>query len=219
LKNARKLATPVDWDPSDRPAKENYRFLTSAVAPRPIAWVTTVSPAGVVNAAPFSWFNTVCPDPPMVMLCIGSRADGSPKDTWRNIRDTGEFVVNAVPREAAESMVASSAEYGPDESEVAALGLATVPSRAVRPPRLAASPVHLECVLDREVTLGRGGDHHLVLGRIVHVAADDAVLDAKGNVDPAKLTFVARMGGANYSDTSARFQVAWPPRAPDRLRP
>lgn len=209
----------MEWDPSDRPAKENYRFLTSAVAPRPIGWVTTVSPAGVVNAAPFSWFNTVCPDPPMVMLSIGSRADGSPKDTYRNIRDTKEFVVNAVTREAAEPMVATSAEYAPDESEVGALGLATVPARAVRPPRLAASPVHLECVLDRELVLGRGGDHHLVLGRIVHIAADDAVLDAKGNVDPAKATFVARMGGANYTDTSARFQMAWPEKAPDRLRP
>lgn len=209
----------MEWNPETRPAKENYRFLTSAVAPRPIAWVTTMSPAGVVNAAPFSWFNSVCPDPPMVMLSIGSRADGSPKDTYRNIRDTKEFVVNAVTREAADAMVATSADYAPDESEVAALGLATVPSRAVRPPRLAASPVHLECVLDREVVLGRGGDHHLVLGRIVHIAADDGVLDAKGNVDPAKATFVARMGGANYTDTSTRFQMAWPERAPDRLRP
>ena len=208
----------MEWDPADRPSKDNYRFLTTAVAPRPIAWVTTVDAGGLVNAAPFSWFNTVCPDPPMVMVAIGSRDDGSPKDTFRNIRDTREFVVNIVTRQLAEVMVQSSADFAPEVSEVAALDLATVPSRSVRPPRLAASPVHLECRLHDVVTLGRHDDHHLVIGRIVHVAADDAVLDAKGNVDPAKVTFVGRMGGTNYTDTSERFQVAWPAKAADRLR-
>lgn len=214
-------ATPgavVEWDPATRPSKENYRFLTSAVAPRPIAWVTTMDATGLVNAAPFSWFNTVCPDPPMVAIAIGSRADGTPKDTFRNIRDTGEFVVNVVSRPAVPAMVQSSAEYAPDVSEVAELGLGTAPSTAVRPPRLAASPVHLECVLQQVITLGNTGDHHLVLGRIVHIAADDGVLDGKGLVDPEKVIFVGRMGGANYADTSSRFQVPWPAKAPDRLR-
>jgi len=208
----------VEWNPASRASKDNYRFLTSAVAPRPIAWVTTVDSRGLVNAAPFSWFNTVCPDPPMVAIAIGSRADGSPKDTYRNIRDTEEFVVNVVTRQAADVMVQSSAEYAPDVSEVAELALHTTPSVAVRPPRLAASPVHLECVLHEAITLGTHGDHHLVLGRIVHIAADDATLDAKGLVDPEKVVLVGRMGGANYADTSNHFQMPWPKMAPDRLR-
>jgi flavin reductase (DIM6/NTAB) family NADH-FMN oxidoreductase RutF len=206
----------MEWDTAARSAKEMYRFLTTAVAPRPIAWVTTVSPDGLVNAAPFSWFNTVCADPPMVMLAIGARADGSPKDTLRNIEATREFVVNVATRDAVKEMVATAAEYAPDESEVEALGLATSPSAAVRPPRLAASPVHLECVLHDVHRLGR--DQALVLGRVVHVGADDAVLDAKGNVDPEKVTFAARMGGAWYTDTSSRYQVPWPERPPDGLR-
>lgn len=207
----------MEWDPGETLAKENYRFLTGAVAPRPIAWVTTVGARGSVNAAPFSWFNTVCPDPPMLMLSIGSRADGSPKDTWRNIRDTGEFVVNVVPRALAHAMVQSSAEYAPDESEVDALGLATVPAQRVRAPRLLGSPVHLECVLHQAIPLGLKGDHTLVLGRIVHIGADDTVLDGKGHIDPARLALVGRMGGANYVDTSHWFQIPWP-AAPDRLR-
>jgi flavin reductase (DIM6/NTAB) family NADH-FMN oxidoreductase RutF len=202
----------VEWDPAERTGSATYRFLTSAVAPRPIAWVTTVSPAGVVNAAPFSWFNAVCPDPPMVMLAIGSRPDGSPKDTVRNLRETGEFVVNIVPAPLAQVMVQSSAEYPPEVSEVRELGLRTAPSHTVRPPRLADSPVHLECRLHSVTVLGKRDDHTLVLGQVVRMAADDGVLDANGNVDPAKVVLVGRMGGANYVDTSRPFSIPWPGR-------
>ncbi len=212
------LDPAVEWDPATRDAKSNYRFLVSAVVPRPIAWVTTVDSRGVVNAAPFSWFNAVCPDPPMVMLAIGKRPDGSPKDTLRNIRDTKEFVVNAVPRAAAAAMVASSADYPPDRSEVEALHLATSPSRTVRPPRLADSAIHLECRLDRVVPIGRDDNHVLVLGIIVHIASDDAVLDARGNVDPNKAIFVGRLGGSNYTDTSDFFAIPWPKDPGDTLR-
>jgi flavin reductase (DIM6/NTAB) family NADH-FMN oxidoreductase RutF len=198
----------MEWNPRERSAKENYHFLTSAVAPRPIAWVTTVDGAGRVNAAPFSWFNTVCAEPPMVLLAIGSRPDGSPKDTLRNIQERGEFVVNVVTRELAEAMVASAADYAPTESEVLALGLQTGPSSTVAPPRLAGSPVHFECVRHDVITLSAG--NWLVLGRIQHVAASDDVLDARGNVDPTRVNFVGRMGGANYADTASRFTVPWP---------
>jgi len=208
----------VEWDPATRDTKANYRFLVTAVAPRPIAWVTTVDKAGVVNAAPFSWFNAVCPDPPMVMLAIGKRPDGSPKDTLRNIRDVGEFVVNAVPRSAAAAMVASSADYPPGESEVERLSLATRPSKAVRPPRLADSPIHLECRLQEVLTVGRDGNHALVLGTVVHVACDDAVLDERGNVDPSKAQLVGRLGGANYVGTSGFFAIPWPKDPGDAVR-
>lgn len=211
-------ASPMEADPATREPRVNYHFLTSAVMPRPIAWVTTVDPAsGLVNAAPFSWFNAVCADPPMVSLAVSRRSDGSLKDTVRNIRDSGEFVVNVAPKSLLREMVQSSNDYAPDVSEVEALGLATAPSRRVRPPRLAASPVHLECRLDREILLGGSGGTSLLLGQVVHVAADDAVLDARGNVDPAKLVLLARMGGSEYADTAAHFTFRRPD-AGDALR-
>ena len=207
----------MEVDPRTRETRANYHFLTSAIMPRPIAWVTTLDPAtGVLNAAPFSWFQAVCSDPPMVMLAIQRRADGSPKDTVRNIRASGEFVVNVSPRSMAEAMVQSSGEYPPEVSEVEALGLRTAPSRAVKPPRLADSPVHLECRLRQEIPLGNQGGTSLILGEAVHLAADDGVLDARGNVDPSKLVLVARLGGQEYVDTERFFTIRRP--AADGLR-
>ena len=208
----------MELDPATRESRLNYHFLTSAVMPRPIAWVTTLdAETGVVNAAPFSWFQAVCADPPMVMLAIQARADGSPKDTLRNLRASGEFVVNAAPKALVQEMVQSSSDYPPDVSEVDALGLATAPSRTVRPPRLAASPLHFECRLAQAIPLGRTQATTLVLGEVVHIAADDAILDGRGNVDPAKLTLVARMGGSEYCDTAAHFTVKRP-KSGDGLR-
>lgn len=214
--NAAGVRPGVEVDPKTRDVRANYHFLTSAVMPRPIAWVTTVDPdTGVLNAAPFSWFQAVCSDPPMVMLAIQRRADGSPKDTTRNIRASGEFVVNVSPKSLAEAMVRSSGEYPPDVSEVEALGLRTVASKAVTPPRLADSPVHLECRLHREIPLGAKAGTSLILGEVVHIAADDAVLDARQNVDPGKLVLVARLGGQEYVDTERFFTMRRP--APDDL--
>jgi flavin reductase (DIM6/NTAB) family NADH-FMN oxidoreductase RutF len=207
----------VEVDPRSRDARLNYHFLTSAIMPRPIAWVTTVDPVTqVLNAAPFSWFQAVCGDPPMVMLAIQRRADGSPKDTTRNIRASGEFVVNVSPKAMAEAMVQSSGEYPPDVSEVEALALRTSPSKAVAVPRLADSPVHLECRLHQEIPLGTAGGTSLILGEVVHMAADDDVLDARQNVDPAKLVLVARLGGPNYVDTAGFFAMRRP--SGDELR-
>ncbi len=208
----------VEIDPATRDLRSNYQFLTSAVAPRPVAWVTTKDPrTGIVNAAPFSWFQAVCADPPMVSLAILDRAVGVPKDTTRNIRASREFVVNISTRALLDPMVASSADYAPEVSEVEELGLRMAPSRKVAPPRLADSPVHLECRLDRIIELGRGQKVNLVLGEVVHIAADDGVLDVRGNVDPAKVTFLGRMGGQDYVDTSGHFTKVRPPHG-DPLR-
>lgn len=206
----------VELDPRVVGARGLYDILTAAVAPRPIAWITTVDPSGsIVNAAPFSWFNAVCADPPMVMVSVANHADGRPKDTMRNIRATGEFVVNVAPKALLQAMVASSADYAPDASETDALGLRTQASRTVRPRRLTDSPVHLECRLEREIPLGRGAGTNLVLAEVVHIAADDTVLDARGTIDPEKLVLMARMGGAWYCDTSTHINVPRP-RAPER---
>ena len=201
----------MEIDPATRESRANYHFLTSAVMPRPVAWVTTKDPGtGIVNAAPFSWFQAVCADPPMVMLAIIERADGTPKDTVRNIRASKEFVVNVSPKALLHEMVASSGDYPADVSEVDALNLATTPSQKVGPPRLAGSPVHLECRLAQGVPLGRTQRVALILGEVIHMAIDDAVVDARGNLDPEKVTLVARMGGTNYCDTEAHYSVKRP---------
>ncbi|HET6398585.1 MAG TPA: flavin reductase family protein [Candidatus Thermoplasmatota archaeon] len=208
----------MERDASAFDARDAYHLLTAVVAPRPIAWVTTQGPDGVVNAAPFSWYNAVCADPMMVMLAIHDRKDGSPKDTVRNARATGELVVNAVAAADVEAAVATSADYPPEVSEPATLGLPLSPSVRVRPPRLASSPVHLECRLERELTLGRRQDLRLLFCEVLHVGLDDAVLDARGRVDAKRLVLAARLGGAWYADTRAPFEVRRPeaPSPPER---
>ncbi len=173
-----------------------YRLLVGAVVPRPIAWITTVSSSGLVNAAPFSCYTFVCNDPPMLAINIGRR-DEHLKDTARNIRDNGEFVVNIVVEDLLESMHATSAECGPEISEVEALRIAVAPSIAVRPPRIAASPVNLECRLDRVMELGRLRNQ-LVFGSIVHFHVADAVYE-RGRIDSEKLKPVGRLGGRRYA--------------------
>lgn len=202
----------MEWNATEGSLKRNYAFLTSAVAPRPIAWVTTCDAAGRSNAAPFSWYNAVCGDPPMVMIAIRNHEDGGPKDTLRNIRSEREFVVNIATRSAASPLVASSAEYPADVSEIEALRLATTPSHKVQPPRLADSPAHLECVLYSITPLGKAPGVNLVIGEVVHFAAADDALDVQGNLDPSKVEFLARMGGPTYSSTAHH----WPMERPGK---
>jgi flavin reductase (DIM6/NTAB) family NADH-FMN oxidoreductase RutF len=173
-----------------------YRLLVGAVVPRPIAWITTVAPSGLVNAAPFSCYTFVCNDPPMLAINIGKR-EGQSKDTARNIRDSGEFVVNVVTEDLLESMHATSAECGPEISEIEAMKIAVVPSVAVRPPRIAASPINLECRLDNVLELGRHRNE-LVFGRIVHFHIADAVCE-RGRIDSQKVKPVARLAGRRYA--------------------
>jgi flavin reductase (DIM6/NTAB) family NADH-FMN oxidoreductase RutF len=199
---------PVETDASAWSASRMYHFLVSAVAPRPIAWVTTKAD-GVVNAAPFSWYQSVCADPPIVALAIADQ-DGHLKDTARNILITGEFVINAVTAELAQTMVATSATYAPTQSEIEALSIATTPSAVVAPPRIAASPFHLECRLHSQQRLGREHATTLILGEVVHIAVDDAVLDARGNIDITRCPLVARLGGRQYLNASNVYELERP---------
>jgi flavin reductase (DIM6/NTAB) family NADH-FMN oxidoreductase RutF len=180
----------------DLDASAAYRLLVGVVVPRPIAWITTSSRLELVNAAPFSCYTFVCNDPPMLAINIGRR-DGELKDTARNIDETGEFVVNVVSEDLIEAMHATSAEADPALSEVDALGLQLAPSRVVRTPRLARSPVALECRLDRVIELGRFRNG-LVLGRIVHWHISDTLYD-EGKIDSEKLRPVARLAGRKYA--------------------
>lgn len=198
-------------DPVATAIPELYQYLIGVVTPRPIAWVTTVSPAGVVNLAPFSFFNAFGANPPIVVFSPTLRRDGSKKDTLLNIEKLGEFVVHASVASLAEKINQTSAEIPPEESEVTLAGLSTVPSIKVRPPRIAEAPVALECILRQIVTFGNGPvAPNLVVGEVVLMHIDDAVLDGKGGVDPRKLRTVARLGGSFWCHTTDLFELKRP---------
>lgn len=193
----------------DRVSPENrYKLLVSTVVPRPIAWVVTLDLEGRLNAAPFSFFNAVSQDPPIVVIGIGGRGPGHSKDTAVNIRNNPEFVVNLVNAERAEAMNVTAIDWGPEVRELEEAGLATIPSVKVKPPRIAASPVAMECV--KHATVELGTDRSVVFGRILamHVR-DDAVLDAaKCYIDTPKLDLIGRMHGRGwYARTRDRFEM------------
>src|SRR5579862_8989360 len=148
----------------DNTTSENiYKLLVSTVVPRPIAWVTTQDIDGTVNAAPFSFFNAVSGNPPVVAIGIGGRAPGDVKDTGGNIRRTGEFVVNLVSNRLAEQMNITAIDFEKNVNELAEAGLTTAPSSRVKPPRIADSPVSFEC--ERLVIVEVGVDRAVILGR------------------------------------------------------
>lgn len=189
-------------------AKDRYKLLVATIVPRPIAWVVTQSAAGLVNAAPYSFFNGVGGDPPLISISIEGRADGTRKDTAVNIRDSGQFVVCLVSEAMASDMVVTAIDFTPEVSEVAEAGLATTPSVRVTPPRLTRSPVALECELYQTVELPHQRD--LVLGRVLAMHVDDAAVmdEAQCYVDTPALDLVGRMhGGGWYSRTRDRFEV------------
>lgn len=181
-------------DPANASRGDLYRLLISVVVPRPIAFVSTRSAAGVTNLAPFSYFVPLSSQPPLLGIAFSDRP-GDPKDTLRNIRETGEYVVNVVSEPLLERMVRSSGEWPAGTSEFDVTGLTPGPSERVAAPSVAESPVHLECRLEREIALGNSV---FVVGEVVLVRMDDSVLTA-GRPDPAKLAPVGRLGGEQYA--------------------
>ena len=191
--------------------RDAYALLISVILPRPIAWVSTVSADGRGNLAPFSFFQGVTANPPTLLFVAANTREGAKKDTLRNIEATGEFTVNLVPYSLAEAMNATSASLPHGESEFERFGIRAVPAARVRPPRVADSPVSLECVLDRIVTVGEGPlAGNVIFGRILHAHVDDAVLGADGRPDPAKLDLIGRLGGEGYVRTRERFDLRRP---------
>jgi flavin reductase (DIM6/NTAB) family NADH-FMN oxidoreductase RutF len=198
-------------DVSTTPVVEVYRTLVEVVTPRPIAWVTTVDADGRINLAPFSFFNAFGANPPVVVFSPTLRRDGTKKDTLLNVEATGEFVVNAAVAPLAEQVNHSSKELPPGESEVEYVGLHTVPSIKVRPPRLAESPVSLECRVLQVVSIGDGPiAANLVIGEVLALHVADRVLDDKGRVDPRKLQTIARLGGDWYCHSADLFEMKRP---------
>lgn len=179
------------FDPAELGGAATYHLVNAMVVPRPIAWVSTLSEAGVPNIAPHSYFTVASPRPPIV--CFSS---GGEKDTLRNLRHTDDFVINIVSEELAEPMNITAADFPPAESEFAATGLTPAPSERVQSPRLLESPVSFECTVERELEIG-DAPNTLVFGEIVYVHVAEHVL-VDGRIDVSKVRPVGRLSGAGY---------------------
>jgi flavin reductase (DIM6/NTAB) family NADH-FMN oxidoreductase RutF len=209
----------MNTTPSELGEREMYSVLLNAVAPRPIAWVSTISPAGDSNLAPFSFFNVVCADPPLLGFAPSMRAPaklaadqsaGIPKDTLRNIRETKEFVVSVVTYDLAEAMNLTSGDYDAATDEFKLAQLAAAPSQVVRPHRVADSPVSFECKMHQIIDFNPSPDGgSLVIGEIISIHIGDQYLK-EGRLDRNSLDLIGRMGGMQYSRTTQRFEMVRP---------
>ena len=208
----------MHYDFSRLSPAEAYKLLTGVVVPRPIAWVSTLNPDGTVNLAPFSFFNLLGSDPPLLVFSPGDRADGTPKDTARNVagpggQGGGEFVVNLVNEELAEVMNLSATDFPAGISEAGIAGLELLPGERVRVPRVAASPVSLECRELRTLLLGRT---RVVLGEVLglHIRGELLLDPGRLYVDTPALGLIGRMGGrGGYTRTRDTFELARIPYA------
>ena len=189
----------MQLDPEQLNTRDMYTWMVNSVLPRPIAWVSTQSRAGVNNLAPFSFFNAVCARPPTLMFCPSHDRHGRPKDTYRNVEETREFVVNIASWSQLTSMNASAESLPPEESEFDRFGVVSAPCVRIQAPRVEAAPISFECVLDRIIAFSEGpAAGHAVFGRIVWVHIADAVLGADGWPDVSRIDPIGRLGGTNY---------------------
>jgi flavin reductase (DIM6/NTAB) family NADH-FMN oxidoreductase RutF len=181
------------------------------ILPRPIAWVSTLDTQGRTNLAPFSFFMGVCAKPPTLLFCPVNDRFGRPKDTLRNVEETGEFVVNLVPTRLCSAMNDTAASLPHGESEFERFHVSPSPSSHVRPPHVAGSPISFECRLDRIIRVSEGpAGGNIVLGRIVALHVDDAVLGSDGFPDLSQLDLVARGGGDVYLRGGEQLRLARP---------
>ena len=200
----------MQYAASDVAPHERYKILAAFVLPRPIAWLTTIGPTGVVNAAPFSFFNVFAEDPPLVMIAINKRADGRIKDSWANIERTGEFVVNLTDEPLARAMHDSSGDFPPDMGEPDYLGLKTAPSVDIKPPRLADAPWAMECKTWQVINVKE--DRQLVIGEGLRFHIRDELWDPKAmRVHMERYHPVGRMFADRYCRTDDRMEF---PAAP-----
>jgi flavin reductase (DIM6/NTAB) family NADH-FMN oxidoreductase RutF len=204
----------MELKPDDMAWADRYKLLIGSVLPRPIAFVSTISPDGRHNIAPFSFFTAVGSNPMTMLFCPANHPDGSEKDTLRNAKPvaeggSGEFVVNVVRHAYAKQMSDAAAHLPYGESEFERVGLTPAPSRVVRAPRLLESPISFECRTLQVIRTnpGQTAAGNIVIGTVVHVHAEDGVINERFHVDPAALDLVGRMGGDSYCTTRDRFTM------------
>ncbi|WP_047984980.1 flavin reductase family protein [Ornithinibacillus californiensis] len=201
----------LSFNPRNLTERENYKLLIGSIIPRPIAFVTTKAEDGIINGAPFSYFNIVSSNPPMVSLAV-QRKNGEMKDTTRNIVATGEFVIQIVDEQNVENINKTAASLPPNKSEIEPAGLSLQPSTAVSVPGITEAKVRLECKLEQSISLktenGEPGSE-LIIGRIVHYQIDEEVYE-DGKINADKLAAVSRLAGSNYAKIGDIFSIERP---------
>ncbi|MCJ8014459.1 flavin reductase family protein [Paenibacillus sp. KQZ6P-2] len=198
-------------DPKTQSERDNYKLLTGSIIPRPVAWVSTLAENGKVNAAPFSYFNIVTADPPMISVSV-QRKQGVPKDTARNAVREGEFVVHIGDEISVMKLNQTAASLPPDQSEVELAGLTAIPSEMVRVPGIAEAKIRMECVLERSILLGgteESPSTDLLIGRVVQFHVEEALLD-HGRILADVLKPVSRLAGNNYAKLGGIFSLERP---------
>ncbi len=199
-------------NPQDIASRDMYKLLIGSVQPRPIAWVSSVDANGVPNLAPYSFFTAVCSDPPTIIFCPGVRRQtGLPKDSLLNVRETGEFVVNIVTESLAEKMNITSTELDHDVNEFEYAGVQPAESVMVNVPRVAESPIAIECKLDQIVTISdQPGGGFIVVGRVVYMHINDDVYIPDFKIDTLKVQPVGRLAGPGYTKVNDLFEMPRP---------
>ena len=201
-------ATTLEFRLAELDQKTRYKLLIGLVYPRPIALVSTVNANGVLNAAPFSFFNVVADEPPLVLLSFNRRSDGTMKDTVKNIRRTGEFVVNLVDEAIANGMVSAGQELPETASEFSVARFTPAASVAIAPPRILEAPASLECRLHQRIEFGAGRE--IVLGEVVHVHVRDGLVDPSTWRASEAYRPIGRLYGDRYCTTRQRFDLPGP---------
>lgn len=197
-------------DPTTNTERENYKFLTGSIIPRPVAFVTTLSEDGILNGAPFSYFNIVSSNPPLISLSI-QRLQGEQKDTARNIVEKKEFVVHIVDEHNVDDINKTAASLPSSESEIELAQLETIKSSKITIPGVKQAKIRMECVLEHSVELG-GGDLpgcDLIIGKVVQFHIEESLYE-EGRIDHKKLEAVSRLAGANYAKVGEVFEIKRP---------
>jgi flavin reductase (DIM6/NTAB) family NADH-FMN oxidoreductase RutF len=203
----------MEINPKDLQSRQIYKLMTASIVPRPIAWVSTVDKDGNPNLAPFSYFTAASDNPPMIIFCSGIRsADGEPKDTYKNIKAMGEYVINFTNKATADAMNITATEVESDVNEFERANLSAVPSKIVNVPRVKESPISFECKLSQIVTISdKPGGGHIIIGEIVYMHFDDAVYQEGDYIDIEAYQPIGRLMGNQYAHINDLFTLQRPP--------
>ncbi|MBC5636805.1 flavin reductase family protein [Ornithinibacillus sp. BX22] len=201
----------LSFYPESQSERENYKLLIGSIIPRPIAFVTTKAVDGTLNGAPFSYFNIVSSNPPMVSLAI-QRKNGNMKDTARNITENGEFVIHIVDEQNVDNINKTAATLPSNKSEITIAGLTPIPSERISVPGVQEAKVRFECKLEQIIALDaadgeKGSD--LILGKIITYYIDEEIYE-DGKINPVKLAAISRLAGANYAKVGEIFSIERP---------
>lgn len=198
-------------NPNELTERDNYKFLIGSIIPRPIAFITSMSKDGVVNAAPFSFFNIVSSNPPMISVSI-QRKQGEMKDTARNIKANLQFVVHIVDADNVEKVNGTAANLAPEESEVEKVGLTLIDSTTIRVPGVKEAKIRIECELETALELGGVGESKgcdLIIGKVTHYHIEESIYE-DGRINPEGLAAISRLAGNDYAKIGEQFTIERP---------